>query len=58
MEYNILNYCPLTEQNEDIVDCMENMDVKEEFIPARFKAKSNWKKICEDCPIHKRLMAE
>ena len=58
MEYNTFNYCPLTDKEEDIVDCMENIDIKEEFIPARFKVKSEWKSICENCPIHQRLLNE
>ncbi len=55
MEYNHFNYCPLTEKNEDIIDCIENIDVADEFIPNRFKTKDNWKEICKNCPIHKEL---
>ena len=33
------------------VDCMENQEVIESSIPARFKVKPNWKKICEACPF-------
>lgn len=58
MEYNDFNYCPLTEKNEDIVDCMENIDIADRFIPDRFKVKRDWKQICNNCPIHNELVNE
>lgn len=58
MDYNDLNYCPLTDKKESIVDCMENIDTSDQFIPERFKLKSNWKQICRECPIHKELFEE
>ena len=36
---------------DEPIDCLENQSVREEFIPSRFKAKQNWKKICEACPF-------
>jgi hypothetical protein len=46
-------FCPLVEGYVSIVDCMENRDIKEEFIPEQFKIKSNWKDICNNCPYNK-----
>ncbi len=43
--------CPLAEEWIDPVDCMENQEVVETSIPARFKAKPDWKKICSECPF-------
>lgn len=43
--------CPLVDDWTDPVDCMENQEVIESSIPARFKLKPNWKKICEACPF-------
>lgn len=43
--------CPLTEGWIDPIDCMENQDTRDEAIPARFKAKSDWKAICNACPF-------
>ena len=43
--------CPLVDDWTDPVDCMENQEVIESSIPARFKVKPNWKKICEACPF-------
>lgn len=58
MDYNDYNYCPLTEKDESIVDCMENVDIAERFIPERFKQKPDWLQICRNCPIHKELFDE
>ena len=41
--------CPLTNTFITPVDCMENRDIKEDFIPDKFKQLSDWKKICENC---------
>ena len=43
--------CPLVDSWIDPVDCMENQEVIESNIPARFKVKPDWKKICESCPF-------
>ena len=43
--------CPLVDDWTDPIDCLENRDVIESCIPARFKVKPNWKKICEACPF-------
>jgi hypothetical protein len=45
-------YCPLVEENIAPFVCMENRDMKEEFIPDKFKKKNNWKSICEKCKYH------
>ena len=43
--------CPLEDSWIDPVDCMENQEVIESSIPARFKVKPDWEKICESCPF-------
>lgn len=43
--------CPLSEQWEEPIDCMENQGVIDSAIPERFKKKKNWKEICEACPF-------
>lgn len=43
--------CPLVDEWIGPVDCMENQDTKEEYIPARFKVKPDWKEICGSCPF-------
>ena len=43
--------CPLTDDWEQDIDCMENQGVIESFIPERFKKKKNWKEICEASPF-------
>ena len=43
--------CPLVDSWIDPVDCMENQEVIESNIPARFKVKPDWRKICESCPF-------
>ncbi len=45
--------CPLVDREIDIVDCMENRDIKEDSIPAEYKVKPNWKDICSTCPFSK-----
>lgn len=50
MDDNI--FCPLIDNEISCVDCMENRDTKEEFIPAKFKLKNNWKDICNNCKYH------
>lgn len=44
--------CPLVDYLIDPVDCMENREIKEEFIPKEFKVKENWKEICKNCKYH------
>ena len=41
--------CPLTDRNITIDECMENREIKEEYIPAEFKQKENWREICKKC---------
>lgn len=43
--------CPLVDDWTDPIDCLENQEVIESSIPARFKVKHNWKQICETCPF-------
>lgn len=43
--------CPLTDDWEADIDCMENQGIIESSIPERFKQKKNWKEICEACPF-------
>ena len=43
--------CPLVDNWVDPIDCLENQDIREESIPARFKAKPDWKEICNACPF-------
>jgi hypothetical protein len=43
--------CPLTDDWEQDVDCMENQSVINSAIPERFKKKKNWKEICQKCPF-------
>ena len=44
--------CPLVDCDIDIIDCMENQDIKEEYIPEKYKKKTDWKKICKDCKYY------
>ena len=46
-------FCPLVEKKIDIVDCMENCDIKDEYIPPEYKEKANWKEICSKCKYRK-----
>lgn len=50
MEYKDFIFCPLVDKEIDVVDCMENRDTREEIIPEIYKAKTNWKEICDSCP--------
>lgn len=43
--------CPLVDDFIQAIDCMENQSIKEASIPARFKAKPDWKAICKACPF-------
>lgn len=42
-------FCPLLDDYITPVDCMENREIREESIPEKFKQKSNWKELCENC---------
>ena len=49
--------CPLVDENIEPIDCIENSAavdgiLKKETIPEKFKKKTNWKKICENCKWH------
>lgn len=52
MENDSMILCPLVDRFIDPVDCMENRDIKDEFIPQEYKAKEDWKTICKNCPYH------
>ena len=41
--------CPLVEDDITPVECMENRDISEEFIPEIFKKKNDWQEICRKC---------
>lgn len=43
--------CPLVDDWISPIDCMENQDVNERFIPEQFKRKNDWKNICQRCPF-------
>lgn len=49
MEYEEMIFCPLIDEKISIVDCMENRDIKDKYIPEKYKQKKNWKSICKDC---------
>lgn len=44
--------CPLVDDEIDIIDCLENRDIKEEYIPEKYKKKKNWKDICKSCKYY------
>lgn len=52
MEYKEKVFCPLVDENISIIDCMENRDIKDEYIPVKYKQKENWKDICKNCRYH------
>ena len=43
--------CPLVDSWIDPGDCQSNQGVIDRYIPACFKVKPDWKKICESCPF-------
>ena len=51
MEEERIN-CPLVDDKITPVECMENRDIKEEFIPEKFKQKNDWKEICRNCKYY------
>ena len=53
-----LTYCPLVDSLVDNLDCFKIMKVADELfiedkVPAEFKARKEWKKICRECRYHK-----
>lgn len=44
--------CPLVDMQISVVECMENRETKEVFIPERFKEKADWKKVCQNCKYY------
>ena len=50
--------CPLVNKEIDEIDCLENMDIVDEFIsdeshiPEEFKIKPDYKDICKKCKFH------
>lgn len=50
--------CPLIDNNIDPIDCIENIDIIDDFIsddthiPNEFKVKPNYKEICKKCKYH------
>ena len=45
-------FCPLVDRLIDKVDCMENRDIKEEYIPAEYKQKKDWREMCKKCKYY------
>lgn len=43
--------CPMVNDWISDADCLDNQSVAEQFIPARFKEKADWKSICRQCPF-------
>ena len=43
--------CPLVDDWISPADCMENQEVIESAIPAKYKRKPDWKDICKKCPF-------
>ena len=41
--------CPLVDDWIDPIDCMENQSLREQSIPARFRKKLDWRKLCSVC---------
>ncbi len=44
--------CPLVDRYISIDECMENREIKTEFIPEEFKAKEQWEDICKKCKYY------
>lgn len=49
MENEEMVLCPLVDSEITPTDCMENRDLNENAIPEQYKAKPNWKEICNNC---------
>ena len=45
-------FCPLVDGEITKVDCMENRDIKDEYIPDEYKVKEDWKEICKNCQCY------
>lgn len=45
-------FCLLVDRSIDPVDCMENRDIKDEYIPDEYKRKENWKEVCKNCKYY------
>lgn len=45
-------FCPLVDGEITKVDCMENRDIKDEFIPVEYKVKEDWKELCKNCQYY------
>lgn len=45
-------FCALVDANVTIDDCTENREIREEYIPARYKEKKDWKEICKKCKYY------
>lgn len=49
--------CPLVDTEIENIDCIETSDavdgmIKKESVPARFKAKHDWERLCKKCKWH------
>ena len=45
-------HCPLLNEPITPVECMENRDIDEKYIPDKFKSLQDWKEICQNCKYH------
>jgi len=45
-------YCPLVNGLITPVECMENRDIDEKYIPDKFKILRDWKKVCKNCKYY------
>lgn len=52
MEDEIL--CPLINDKISCIECMENRENKEKYIPDKFKKMKNWKEVCNNCIFSKK----
>lgn len=44
--------CPLVDLKISIDECMENREIKDEYIPSKYKRKENWREICKNCKYY------
>ncbi|MBR6336186.1 MAG: hypothetical protein IKR76_00480 [Ruminococcus sp.] len=64
MEGRSMIKCPLVDKDIYEIDCLENIDIIDEFIsseehiPDEFKAKPNYKDICKKCAFHNSTWKE
>lgn len=53
-----MSICPLTDSEIDPADCLENIDIIDDFIsdedhlPAKYKVKTDYLNICKNCRYH------